>query len=93
MTTRFSLAELSEMLKAPVSAVRQAVDTLAEEGKLTAESFVYADRNWRVAPSDTKRVQEWIEAEQKAGRLQTDSGRRVVRRKVVSADTDSSVEP
>jgi hypothetical protein len=85
MTTRFSLAELAEMLQVPVDAVRMAVDDLAEHNGLTAESFVYGERNWRIAPSDVKRVQDWIQAKQKSGELELErKSRRVVRRQVVN---------
>lgn len=60
MTTRFSLAELADMLHVDVVTVRRAVDDLASQGLLTAESFVFNERNWRVAPSDVKRVTEWL---------------------------------
>jgi len=60
LTTRFSLAELADMLHVHVSHVRQAVDVLAATGQLTAESFQYAEKNWRIAPSDTKVIQDWI---------------------------------
>ncbi|EPZ44641.1 hypothetical protein [Alicyclobacillus acidoterrestris] len=59
MTTRFSLAELADMLHVPVEAVRQAVESLVDE--LTGESFLYNDRTWRIAPSDVKRIQLWLE--------------------------------
>ncbi|WAH35825.1 hypothetical protein [Alicyclobacillus dauci] len=58
MTTRFSLAELGDMLHVPVEQVRQAVEALAEE--LTGESFLYNERTWRIAPSDVKRIQTWL---------------------------------
>ena len=91
MTTRFSLAELSEMLHVPVDVVRRAVDELSEQGLLTAESFVFGDRNWRVAPSDTKRIQQWI------ADLQTQNSdvfaspeRRRMKRKVVAPPAKDS---
>lgn len=59
MTTRFSLGELADMLHVRVDVVRQAVEAL--ESELTGESFVYNERTWRIAPSDVKRVQMWIE--------------------------------
>lgn len=88
MTTRFSLAELAEMLQVPVDAVRMAVDDLAKHNELTAESFVYGERNWRIAPSDVKRVQDWILAKQKSGELEFErKARRVVRRQVVNQES------
>lgn len=60
MTTRFSLSELGEMLHVPVQTIRLAVDELATRGHLTAESFIYGERNWRIAPSDVKRIQDFI---------------------------------
>ncbi|MCL6515703.1 hypothetical protein [Alicyclobacillus sp.] len=86
MTTRFSLAELAEMMHTDVSVIRQAVDALAAEGKLTAESFVFGDRNWRIAPTDTKRIQDWIEAQRAAGRIPAEPPRRRVVKKLVRAD-------
>ncbi len=87
MTTRFSLSELATMLHVPVEYVRAAVDALSQEGELTAESFLYGERNWRIAPSDTKRIQAWIEGEVQAGRLVEEKPVRKVRRKVVSPKT------
>lgn len=87
MTTRFSLSELATILHVPVEYVRAAVDALSQEGELTAESFLYGERNWRIAPSDTKRIQAWITAEAEAGRLMTETPARRVRRKVVSPKT------
>lgn len=58
MTTRFSVAELADMLKVPVEVVRHAADQLAAE--FTGESFLFNERSWRIAPSDVKRIQEWI---------------------------------
>lgn len=85
MTTRFSLAELAQMLRVPVHQVRAAVDTLAAAGELTAESFPYGDRNWRIAPSDTKRIQAWIEARLSSAEVQSSAPtRRIVKRKVVA---------
>jgi hypothetical protein len=73
------------MLQVPVDAVRTAVDDLAEHNGLTAESFVYGERNWRIAPSDVKRVQDWIQAKQKSGELELErKSRRVVRKQVVN---------
>lgn len=87
LTTRFSLSELAEMLHAPVELIRQAVDDLAETGELTAESFVYGERNWRVAPSDVKRVQDWIqEHEGSVGHVQPKAVRRVRRKRVIRKD-------
>lgn len=67
MTTRFSLAELADMLHTQVDAIRQAIDELAKRGELTAESFEYGERNWRIAPTDVKKIQAWIEAKQRSG--------------------------
>lgn len=86
MTTRFSLDELARMLNVPVALVRQAVDKLSAEELLTAESFVYGDRNWRVAPSDVKRVSQWIEENEKTGEVQGAAPkRRVTRKRVMSS--------
>lgn len=83
MTTRFSLAELADMLHVPVNAIRQAVDTLAENGALTAESFVFMDKNWRISPSDVKRIQNWIERTVASGELVLEQTQRKVRAKRV----------
>lgn len=86
MTTRFSLAELADMLDVRVEWVRTAVDALAEDGQLTAESFQFGDRNWRIAPSDVKRIQGWITAALDAGHLAaTGKPRRVKRKQVLDA--------
>jgi hypothetical protein len=83
VTTRFSLAELAEMLHVTVDAVRAAVDELSGNGELTAESFAYAERNWRIAPSDTKRIQEWIASKVASGELIIEKPQRHVLRKRV----------
>ncbi|MBX5435662.1 MAG: hypothetical protein IRZ33_00425 [Alicyclobacillaceae bacterium] len=89
MTTRFSLAELADMLNVPVQVVRRAVEALAREEALTAESFQYMDRNWRIAPSDVKRVQEWIACAHQRGQLEPAAVRRTshVKRKQVLSDS------
>ncbi|MCL6600164.1 hypothetical protein [Alicyclobacillus macrosporangiidus] len=89
MTTRFSLAELAEMMHTRVDIIRLAVDTLAAEGKLTAESFVFGDRNWRIAPTDIKRIQDWIEAKKAAGALAEQPPRRRVLKKQIVRQTDA----
>ncbi|WP_054969272.1 hypothetical protein [Alicyclobacillus ferrooxydans] len=88
MTTRFSLSELAEMLHVPVGVVRRAVDDLDKEGQLTAESFVYGDRNWRVAPSDTKRIAQWIDAKKAAGDITLTAEKRRIKRKQINPVTD-----
>ncbi|MCL6452245.1 MAG: hypothetical protein K6T78_01315 [Alicyclobacillus sp.] len=92
MTTRFSLSELAEMLQVPVDAVRRAVDELAAAGQLTAESFVFADRNWRIAPSDTKRIQEWIVNAATAGVIQLEPPRRKWVRKRVERPAEDGAQ-
>ncbi|MFB5190350.1 hypothetical protein [Alicyclobacillus fastidiosus] len=82
MTTRFSLAELADMLHVPVESVRHAVESLSEQ--LTGESFLYGERTWRIAPSDVKRIQAWIEehSEQLAAQVPTTRARRVRVKKI-----------
>lgn len=89
MTTRFSIADLASMLREPVDIVRVAVDTLAESGQLTAESFVYADKNWRVAPSDVKRIQAWLQESKALGQVDNSPSRRIIKRKKVIAPSES----
>lgn|GEM_PF-6313683 len=88
MTTRFSLSELSEMLQVPVSVVRCAVEALAQTGQLTAESFPFGQGSWRVAPSDVKRLQRWIEDGVQSGKLTIEGPRRRVksRRRTPTSD-------
>lgn len=88
MTTRFSLAELGDMLHVPVDTVRMAVDALSAESELTAESFLYMDRNWRIAPSDVKRIQDWIVDALKNGQATMAPAKRRVRKREV-VDTGS----
>ncbi len=83
MTTRFSLAELAEMLHTTVEAVRAAVDDLSARGELTAESFEYGERNWRIAPSDTKIIQAWIQEKVASGELVIRAPQRKIKRKQV----------
>ncbi|CAM3713631.1 hypothetical protein [Alicyclobacillus pomorum] len=83
MTTRFSLAELANMLHTTVEAVRAAVDDLSKRGELTAESFEYGYRNWRIAPSDTKKIQAWIVQKVESGELEIRPPVRKIRRKEV----------
>lgn len=83
MTTRFSLAELAEMLHTTVEAVRAAVDDLSARGELTAESFEYGERNWRIAPSDTKIIQAWIQEKVASGELVIRPPQRKIKRKQV----------
>lgn len=89
MTTRFSIAELSDMLQTPVAYIRIAIEELSRSDALTAESFIYAERNWRVAPSDVKRIQAWLAEAQTAGNLPSLQERRIVKRKrVISNPTE-----
>lgn len=88
MTTRFSLAELGDMLHVPVHVVRTAVDELAAAGELTAESFLYQERNWRIAPSDIKRIQQWIADAVALGRIDLAPPVRRIKRKQVIADEE-----
>lgn len=82
MTTRFSIAEVADMLHAPLEAVRAAVDELSELGELTAESFAFGDRNWRVAPSDVKRIQAKVQVQgQRESAKGANQERRIVRKK------------
>lgn len=84
MTTRFSLSELADMLGSPVEWVRLAVDTLSAAGELTAESFIFGGRNWRIAPSDVKRIQTWLEEGVQSGFLTAEPKQnRSVRRRIV----------
>jgi len=87
VTTRFSISELAEMLHVPVSYIRQAVDALAND--LTGESFVFQDRNWRIGPSDVKRIQEWIvEHQDELAEASRPRHRRVRSRRVATSDQD-----
>ncbi|MFD1673411.1 hypothetical protein [Alicyclobacillus fodiniaquatilis] len=64
MTTRFSLAELADMLHVSVEAVRNAVE--AQRDELSGESFIYNERTWRIAPSDVLPIKTWLEAHPEA---------------------------
>jgi hypothetical protein len=86
MTTRFSVAEMAEMLHTSVHAVRAAVEDLSRQQELTRETFTYGDRNWRIAPSDSKRIQQWIEKKAQAGELTESMPQRRVRKKQVLRD-------
>ena len=71
------------MLSTSVEYVRRAVEELSVHGVLTKETFIYAERNWRIAPSDVKKVQEWIDEAIRAGTLhQGERRRRLVRKEV-----------
>ena len=93
MTTRFSLAELADMLHAPVEAVRQAVTELSERKELTRESFEFGERNWRIAPTDVKRIQEWVESAQAKTLPASQGTRRVKRKRVVIQDKEADTRP
>jgi hypothetical protein len=90
VTTRFSLAELADMLHVTVDAVRIAVDELSANEELTAESFVYGERNWRIAPSDTKKIQEWIARKVSNGELTLQKPQRRILRKQVVPSPDAT---
>lgn len=65
MTVRFSIADVAQMIKEPVDRVRFAIEELDKRGDLTAETFLFAEKSWRVAPLDIKKIQAVI-AEQPA---------------------------
>lgn len=69
------------MLGVPVDVVRTAVEHLANEKELTAETFVYGQRSWRVAPSDVKRLQDWIQSGAGEENLRAERPRRRIKRK------------
>jgi len=62
MTKRYSVADVSRMLQVDSDLVRGALDHLSTTGALTAESFLFADRAWRVAPSDVTKIQLYLQA-------------------------------
>jgi hypothetical protein len=78
------------MLGAPLPAVRRAVETLAERGELTAESFVFAEHSWRIAPSDVKRVQALVREWAKGAAPERPQRRIKARRIVTPSDPDES---
>lgn len=90
VTTRFSLSELAEMLNYPVDAVRTAVESLSDGCELTAETFQFGERNWRVAPSDVKRIQSWIEQAVQSGAVQLEKPRRRIKSKKIVPQSDSN---
>lgn len=57
MTKRFDVEQVAEMLRCDASSVRQALSQLSEARRLSAESFLFADAVWRVAPSDVAAIQ------------------------------------
>ncbi|WP_096180692.1 ATP-binding protein [Effusibacillus lacus] len=60
MTVRFNMDDVAEMLKVPIDQVRMALEELREQGKLTAETFPFAEKAWRIAPIDIKRIQKLL---------------------------------
>ncbi|WP_156807298.1 hypothetical protein [Effusibacillus pohliae] len=60
MTVRFNMDDVAEMLQVPLERVRMALEELNEQGKLTAETFPYAEKAWRIAPIDIKRIQNLL---------------------------------
>ncbi|BCJ86748.1 hypothetical protein [Effusibacillus dendaii] len=60
MTIRFNLDDVAAMLKIPVERVRLALEELDRQGNLTAETFPFAERAWRIAPIDIKRIQSLL---------------------------------
>ncbi|MFC4766695.1 hypothetical protein [Effusibacillus consociatus] len=60
MTVRFNMDDVAEMLKVPIERVRMALEELREQGDLTAETFLYAEKAWRIAPIDVKRIQNLL---------------------------------
>jgi len=57
------------MLSTSVENIRAAITELSTEGLLTKETFEYGERNWRIAPSDVKKIQEWVTLAQVEGLL------------------------
>ncbi|MCY0902782.1 MAG: hypothetical protein OWU32_11450 [Firmicutes bacterium] len=82
MTKRYSVADVAQMLQVDSDLVRGALDHLSATGALTAESFLFADRAWRVAPSDVTKIQLHLQARPKAmnGELTPEKRRRVIRK-------------
>ncbi|HEU4964558.1 MAG TPA: hypothetical protein VFV52_12000 [Bacilli bacterium] len=87
MTVRFSIADVAEMIKQPIDRVRLAIEKLDGRGDLTAESFLFADKSWRIAPLDIKKIQAVIaELPSEA----SDKPKRRVVRKVVKTTEEQS---
>lgn len=50
------------MLQADGGSVRSAIATLDQAGELSAETFAFAGRAWRIAPSDVIKIQLHIDS-------------------------------
>ncbi len=61
MTKRYSVEQVATMLGKDMSSIRQAVEVLREEHRLSAETFLVGDRSWRVTPSDVQKIQAYLE--------------------------------
>lgn len=76
------------MLHVPVQYVRWAVDELSAD--FTGESFPFDERNWRIGPSDVKRIQAWIiERDAELSRRLPSDSRRVRVKRIVSKSPSS----
>ncbi|MCY0875852.1 MAG: hypothetical protein OWT28_06245 [Firmicutes bacterium] len=57
MTKRYSIEDVAQMLQADVNKVRLTVSSLHRAQELSAETFPFAERAWRIAPSDVIKIQ------------------------------------
>lgn len=79
------------MLHVPVQYIRQAVDALSSE--FTGESFPFDDRNWRIGPSDVKRIQAWIIDHEEQLRADALAASRRIRAKRLVSKQPSQEQP
>ncbi|PWI58340.1 hypothetical protein [Sulfoacidibacillus thermotolerans] len=93
MTKRYSVEQVAEMLGRDLLTVRTAVETLHKQRALSAETFLFAKRAWRVTPSDVSKIQIYLD-EQVTGSMRHHERkvRRVVKRQVI-APPQSDLQP
>lgn len=93
MTKRYSVEQVAGMLVSDMSSIRNALEVLRDRHELSAETFLFADRSWRITPSDVQKVQSYLEQvqDQKSGEKSVTERRirRVVKHHVTQpADQD-----
>lgn len=60
MTKRYSVDDVAQMLQTDRERIRQAVSDLTAKQVLSAETFLFAESTWRIAPSDVPSIQQFI---------------------------------
>ncbi len=88
MTKRFSVDDVALMLQTNHELVRKALERLHEDKRLSAETFLFANTSWRIAPNDVTILQDTIKMIQRDGVEENDTHPPSSRRRIIRKNVD-----